>query len=180
MKKDYFDIKELKRDNHLNLSFRDKVYHYGILIIPVMVISLPFVWWFNKKIESPITLILILLLGILLLYSFYTLQREKLLFKIIKLEMPDDQLKLLIHKTLTALKWDFNQPFNGTFFANSGNFFTLRLTITIIYENSYLYINILDDWGYITTFGKTTRYYKKFRDQIFKEYQQYKSISSYE
>ena len=179
MKMEYFDNKELKKDNHLNLQLKEKVEHYMILIIPIMIIFVPFSWFFNKEKVSIIMLILILLLGILLLYSFYTLQREKLLFKLIKLEMPDNQLKLLIHNTLTSLKWDFYQPNDGVVFASTGNFFTLELKITIIYENSFLYINILDNWGYITTFGKTTRYYKKFRDQIFKEYQQYKSISSY-
>lgn len=170
---------DLIKDNHLNLPLKDKVNHYGILIIPLIIITVPIVLLFNKEIESTFTFIFVLLIGILLFYSFYSLQRDKLLFKIIKLELPDDQLKALILKTLTTLKWDFFQPNNGVFFAKSGNFFTIRITITIIYENSFLHINILDEWGYITTFGKTTRYYYKFRDQLFKEYQQYKSKSNY-
>jgi hypothetical protein len=162
---------DLKQDNYLILPLFDKISHFSVFLIPCLIIVMAILLWNNKQIESQLTFILILLIGVFLFYPLFLLQRDKLTFKTIRLDLPHDQIENLVSKTLEDLKWQYYKPIEQVYLATTGNSFTILLKITIIIDNKTVFVNMLDDYGYITSFGKTTRFYKKFTEKILSEYQ---------
>ena len=157
------------RNRHLRLSTFEMIFHFSILLVPIIILFFIIHFWFSNTITSIPTFCFGLLIGISLLIGLFSLQKDRLKFKSIRIVSKGEKLKKVILNSLEKLEWKFENPCIDIYLVKVIGPLLEYVDVTVIIEDDNILINVKDNDSNITSFGKTKRTYNKFIETILRE-----------